>query len=280
MRTLAEYIALLCLLCFPFLAGAQAKNEQYAPYDKVGVVRIFADQVEVREGPEITYRVRGLMVMGTEVSVIEQGTDWLTVENYSDVWYKVRGLGTRGEILVGWVWGGDLADFSVADNLDNDPETEILLIRNRTWNDCGVWEHEKWESGLDIKVVKDGFVWAKSFEKWNYIGNLSFEAVSIALTNTQANGFFLSFDWARCDKGHSRQFYLLRSGTITPQFTLIESLENKEQKCTERALFPDNPIGTPDAIVIHSTCTQKADGSKGYATRTFRWDGRDFQPVR
>lgn len=277
---LGVHIALLCLLCYPLLVGAQAKNVQYAPYEKSGVVRVFADRVEVREGPEATYRVRGVMDLGTEVSVIEKGEDWLTTDGYTDVWYKVRGLGNKGEILVGWVWGGDLADFSVSENLDNDPETEILLLRNRSWNDCGVWEHEKWVSGFDIRVIKDGIIWATAFEKWDYAGQFSFETASIPLTETTANGFFLTFDWARCDKGKVRQFYLLRSGDVHPQFTVWEELENKEQKCTQKVILPDNPIGTPNAIAIHSTCTMKADGSQGYSSRMYLWDGRDFQPAK
>lgn len=257
-------------------AWAQQKDHPYAPFEKEGVVRLFGDQVNVREGAGTTYIVRGTLPAGTQLQILEQSFDWFMPVDYEEPWYRVRTRTPDGNTIVGYVWGGLIADQSFETDLDGDGELELLMIKNRTWNKCKMWDQEVWKSGLEFRVMKDGMFWASGDYATDYASNLEVEPFVIPFENGSLWSLKLSYDWEYCESGKRNALFLLRLGKFEHQFDWFEQMQGKELSCADRPVFPGDPMGKNGQVIIYRTCEHK-DGSQSFDTQVYHWNGTAFR---
>ena len=103
-----KYVILFALLMIGNVIYAEPQYCSFGKYSNGQKVHLFGDNVNIRNRPNTTGRIVARLRIGTELTIIKNTGQSLTLGKYRENWYQVSFL-NKGRRRRGFVWGGLIA---------------------------------------------------------------------------------------------------------------------------------------------------------------------------
>lgn len=121
---------------------------------KGDVLYVFGDRVNVRDTFGLGGKVVGKLAIGQTVRLVDWTEEYdLKVQGYGDRWYKIEAFDLFGKEVVGYVWGGLFAKSWMFADINNDWETELVMLGVSGKPNVG----EETADG-EVRIMKNGFL--------------------------------------------------------------------------------------------------------------------------